>query len=167
MMRLLLLLLLLYLLWRFYRRVVARGRRVAPALPAARLRLEPLPTAFPIHHVSSAAGESFLQLNPELPIPGTAAPLAVLEHGSESAAGGTYLVGSVQNTGERTLAEVDVQLGLYGRADELLGSLTAARDSLAPGHVWSYRVKVTQGGANSYRVLALCGIYARESVRAR
>lgn len=159
-MRLLLLLLLLYLLWRFYRRAVARGKR--QTLPPARLRLEPDGSAFPIHHVGGRPGESFRLLNPELPLAGSEeAPLAVLEHGSESGAGGTYLVGSVQNTGERAFAEVVVELGLYGQGGESLETLKAVREDLPPGHVWSYRVKVRPPEASRYRIAALWGIYTR------
>lgn len=166
-MRLLLLALLLYLAWRFYQRVTARGRRALGSLPAARLRLTPEPSLFAIHFVN-AAGERFRQLNPELPVAGQAEPpLALIEHGSESDAVATYLVGSVQNTGARTIEALELQLALHDASGESLGILRASRDRLLPGEVWTYRVKVASSAASLYRIVALYGSYARAGTRAR
>ena len=91
------------------------------------------------------------------PAPEARPDLELLEVSSTSDAFTRYVVGKVRNNTNRTYTYVQVEINLYDKDGNQVGSTLANVNNLEPGAVWSFKAPILEEEAVRFKVADITG----------
>lgn len=83
--------------------------------------------------------------------------LELLELNSKSDEYSRYVVGKIKNNSKKKRSYVQVEINLYNKSDELIGSTMTNINNLASGETWSFKAYILEEDAVRFEVKDITG----------
>jgi len=83
--------------------------------------------------------------------------LELLEINSKSDEYSKYAVGKIKNNSKKEYSYVQVEINLYNKSGELIGSTLSNINNLAPGETWSFKAIILEDEATKFSVKDING----------
>jgi len=97
------------------------------------------------------------QATPAKPKEAPKPALELLEATSKVEEYGRYIVGKIRNNTAHTYRYVQIQINLYDKAGNLVGSTMDNVNNLEPGAIWRFKAPILEESAARYKIVDISG----------